>query len=564
MRNLTVLFLLLLAFLAELSFAKVRIMPLGDSITKGTGTCQEPDTYLNCTGYRSYLWNRLAEAGYSVDFVGSQGGEFQYLHDHDNDHEGHGGWRDDQIAANIFGWLKGTPADIVLLHIGTNSPDPDPGQVEDILDEIDRFSEDIVVVLALIIKKASAEDTVMDFNDNIEMMAYDRIAAGDKIHIVDMENALTYWDDIYDGTHPNEGGYQKMADVWFQELSRLLYVTAPVPQAVDWGGSVTFTVSAMNAVSYEWYKSPDATNNTPAGDQQIGSASSSISISNVQSTDEAYYYCIVSDGVDSIASPAAHLSTKRLIANWGFDGDLTDSGGGHDGSRVNTAIYDTGIIGTSALLIDGDADDVVTIPYSPELNTESYTFSVWVKVPTGASGTSVGMYSNRDAVAQGGSIAYYQSTTKWVARVRSSSGFESSVTTVSTTEEGDWLLFVCTFERTGGFEGILSVYMDGKLEAQDRSAIYNPNTSFETVIGSLWSSASGYYGPFTGFIDDVKWYNYALTEKAVAQAYVDVMGGSICTTQPAFDTNDDCVVDWADFAEFAGHWLENNLVNPSN
>ncbi len=56
----------------------IRIMPLGDSITKGTGICSEPDTYLICNGYRQDLWNALVDSGYSVDFVGSQGSAFQY------------------------------------------------------------------------------------------------------------------------------------------------------------------------------------------------------------------------------------------------------------------------------------------------------------------------------------------------------------------------------------------------------------------------------------------------------------------------------------------------------
>ena len=38
----------------------------------------------------------------------------------DSDHEGHGGWRSDQISYNIESWVKLNTPDIVLLHIGTN------------------------------------------------------------------------------------------------------------------------------------------------------------------------------------------------------------------------------------------------------------------------------------------------------------------------------------------------------------------------------------------------------------------------------------------------------------
>src|SRR5690349_19416777 len=87
----------------------VRVMPLGDSITEGT---QVPG------GYRTGLWQRMAGGGYRVDLVGSQFNGPSSLGDHD--HEGHPGWRIDQIDANITGWLQATSAHTVLLHIGTN------------------------------------------------------------------------------------------------------------------------------------------------------------------------------------------------------------------------------------------------------------------------------------------------------------------------------------------------------------------------------------------------------------------------------------------------------------
>src|SRR3954463_4311363 len=87
----------------------VRVMPLGDSITEGT---QVPG------GYRIGLWQRLSGGGYRIDYVGSQFNGPSSLPDHD--HEGHPGWRIDQIDANIGGWLQTYRPQTVLLHIGTN------------------------------------------------------------------------------------------------------------------------------------------------------------------------------------------------------------------------------------------------------------------------------------------------------------------------------------------------------------------------------------------------------------------------------------------------------------
>src|SRR5439155_16012635 len=59
-----------------------------------------------------------AVGGYTVDFVGSGANGPPELGDHD--HEGHSGWRIDQLDANIVGWLRTSAPHTVLLHIGTN------------------------------------------------------------------------------------------------------------------------------------------------------------------------------------------------------------------------------------------------------------------------------------------------------------------------------------------------------------------------------------------------------------------------------------------------------------
>jgi hypothetical protein len=65
---------------------------------------------------------------------------------------------------------------------------------------------------------------------------------------------------------------------------------------------------------------------------------------------------------------------------------------------------------------------------------------------------------------------------------------------------------------------------------------------------------------FDGQIDDIKVYNYPLTELSVAQAYNDATGESVCvlSRRPSanFDFNGDCIVGLADFTVFAGQWLK--------
>ncbi len=102
----------------------LRVMPLGDSIT---------DDY---TRYET--WEKLVEAGYTVDFVGTQTSVPRSREGNtpdvngvpfDQDHEGHAAWAASDMLAghddypeegNIESWVEQVDADVVLLHIGTN------------------------------------------------------------------------------------------------------------------------------------------------------------------------------------------------------------------------------------------------------------------------------------------------------------------------------------------------------------------------------------------------------------------------------------------------------------
>lgn len=212
----------------------IRIMPLGDSITAGVMTVNgvrlEDDLM---TGYRQKLYFDLQSLGIPVDFVGSQTFGSGADPSFDADNEGHPGFSDSQIAARVFDWLQLNPADLVLLHIGTNELDPSPDDVEQILQEIDRFDQNITVYLARIVNRASYSETTTQFNFNVQAMAEQRIANGDKIVIVDQESALDYPDDMSDNLHPNPTGYEKMSRLWYNSLNSFYMFEGNEPSFVS-------------------------------------------------------------------------------------------------------------------------------------------------------------------------------------------------------------------------------------------------------------------------------------------------------------------------------------------
>jgi len=253
--------------------ASIKIMPLGDSITHGDGST-------DLSGYRKELYDLLMGDGYAVDFVGSlANGPATF----DNQHEGHGGWHADgepsrSIRPAVNAFLTNNPADIVLLHIGTNDigSGQDPAAIKDeidgILDAVDAYEQssgrDVWVILALIVNQAAGcayRSQTTSMNNFLETMADARQLNGDKIEVVDMEiGAGLDYDirpngDMYDCIHPYATGYTKMADEWLQGLLNILpraragsdqNANPGVPVNLDGTGSSDSRLGTTN--TYAW------------------------------------------------------------------------------------------------------------------------------------------------------------------------------------------------------------------------------------------------------------------------------------------------------------------------
>lgn len=100
----------------------IKIMPLGDSITRGQldggGSNFVPG------GYRDKLYRDLTSAGMSFSFVGTatDNPSTTLTAAGQTRHSGYGGWRIDQIDSNLtsgLGFMNQNP-DVILLQIGTN------------------------------------------------------------------------------------------------------------------------------------------------------------------------------------------------------------------------------------------------------------------------------------------------------------------------------------------------------------------------------------------------------------------------------------------------------------
>ncbi|GIH08290.1 lipase [Rhizocola hellebori] len=189
----------------------VRIMPLGDSITDGFNV---PG------GYRIGLWQRLAAAGTLTDFVGSGVNGPANLGDHD--HEGHSGWRIDQLDANIVGWIRAANPRTILLHIGTNDIGQNfdvpnaPARLSALIDKIRVNAPLVELFVAQLVPRSNAgqEAQSQTFNAALPGIVAQK---GPRTHLVDQHTGFTTAD-LADGLHPNAGGYDKMAARWYAAM----------------------------------------------------------------------------------------------------------------------------------------------------------------------------------------------------------------------------------------------------------------------------------------------------------------------------------------------------------
>ncbi|PCG87391.1 hypothetical protein CIB93_04375 [Streptomyces sp. WZ.A104] len=190
------------------------VMPLGDSITLGVGSTTR-------TGYRPLLARRLADTTDALRFVGSR------VDPDGTRHEGHSGWRIDQLQANIETWLADAKPNVVLLHIGTNDMDRDyqvstaPQRLGTLIDQIHAASPDTAVVVASLVPAAepAVQARVTAYNKAIPGVVAERAAKGYRITQVSMDTLTTA--DLNDSLHPNNAGYEKMAESFLGGIATL-------------------------------------------------------------------------------------------------------------------------------------------------------------------------------------------------------------------------------------------------------------------------------------------------------------------------------------------------------
>jgi lysophospholipase L1-like esterase len=253
--------------------AAVRILPLGDSITYGTSTDLPGGAMPG--GYRGTLDGLLESRGIMHRFVGSEttNPSPSLTADNQAHHEGHPGYRVDQVATDLDGlaggntdnggyWLTGTSGraairpDVVIIHLGTNDITHyyDPGvrvrfyteaarqqfaadlkaRLKGLVDKIYALRPYTRIVLSTIVpvEIGDFEAVSYDYAIAVRSLVSQERKAGRRIVLAEMFNRFCLREKgqfvnypglvSTDGVHPTPAGYQVMANVYSTAVANVL------------------------------------------------------------------------------------------------------------------------------------------------------------------------------------------------------------------------------------------------------------------------------------------------------------------------------------------------------
>jgi lysophospholipase L1-like esterase len=195
-----------------------KIMPLGDSITEGTGF---PG------GYRGKLYSKAVADNKTITFVGSlTSNPPTGIAGFPTAHEGHFAWTIQQIDDIVPSPALGPSPHIVLLHIGTNDVNQKlsgaPARLKSLVSQIVTALPNSLLAVAKIIPVSGSTSAVEAYNAEIPAIVQEQAQGGKHVILVDQYTGFPT-SELGDGVHPNQAGYTRMADVWYAAIRSYLH-----------------------------------------------------------------------------------------------------------------------------------------------------------------------------------------------------------------------------------------------------------------------------------------------------------------------------------------------------
>ncbi|ARN56732.1 LamG-like jellyroll fold domain-containing protein [Sedimentisphaera salicampi] len=361
------------------------------------------------------------------------------------------------------------------------------------------------------------------------------------------------------GGDPNTVVYQ------FETVSIPVVDSQPAPavQSVQPGETAEFTAiftSNAGVSGATWYLDGDALSASPVitslGNDLYEVA---LTINNAAAGDDGAYTCVAENSAgSSLETEPAYLTVERLIAEWKFDNDLTDTTGNYDGFMpvIDPPVYVEGVnVGDAAGRTALEFPDteglgqIVEVPEGFKNFTSGMTLSTWVYLDGEASDRDARILHLTGGV---GDIVMRRYSSDQDLRVYFGNE-DIRVDNFFEEKSDQWVHIVATLDQDLNWK----IYADGEvIEDGDFDDTERPDYGErnDNLIGA--SDTFDRDDQFVGRIDEIKILNYAMSYEDVLEDYHGVIGGWTCVYNAEYDlAGDDCIVDVQDLAALAAKWL---------
>jgi len=326
---------------------------------------------------------------------------------------------------------------------------------------------------------------------------------------------------IYTPTDPNFTGsdtftYTVSDGIWsagatvnvtVTDYQPLVITDQPTDEQVELNDVAAFNVNVAGgtgSLTYQWMH-----------DGNVVGSDSYLEIDDPQDSDLGSYYVIISDGVSTVTSSTVTLNvndcipaTAGLIAWWSAEGNSYDNTGLHNGT-MSGGSFVAGQIG-QAFHFNGISDKII-VPDDPQFAlTQSMTIEGWINVNSFNRGyilvrgnNQTGKYPYYLSVESSGTLRFY---------INSGTSSDQVETPISL---GQWEYVAAVLDDS---QGKISIYVNGQLMAQKSTAVRpfaNFDASTQPAIGIGNHPSAGQNTPFSGQIDELTIYSYALSSDMI-------------------------------------------------
>lgn len=191
---------------------KIRLMPLGGSVTQGVGSSTG-------AGYRLPLLEMLRKHGFDIKMVGSRKTGSM----NNKDHEGWPGLRIDEIESKARISVPRILPNVFAVNAGSNDClqsfrlEEAGSRLNSLLEYLwETCPESTILLSTLIVSANEQTNTNVNFvNNQYRALAKQKATEGRNLVFVEMNcEAGPQVDCLVDGIHPDSDGYQKMARLW--------------------------------------------------------------------------------------------------------------------------------------------------------------------------------------------------------------------------------------------------------------------------------------------------------------------------------------------------------------